>query len=349
VTVQRLSAPAATSPEKVVAWLGAVQSQDYPLALWSVAQRVSKAGADVERAVADGAILRTHVLRPTWHFVARDDLRWMQTLTAPRVLAQLRYNDQRNGVDAALVARSTKLVESAIGRRGHLTRRELTDVLTRAGIRTTAWLVGQLLGHAELRAIICSGVPSGTHQTYALVDERAPKTPSMTRDEMLAELTRRYFQSHGPATVKDYQWWSGLRAPDAVRGIDMLGSAVTRVDVGGRSYVMMTKRPAWRPATGSAHVIQPFDELVVAYSESRDLVDISGAARGSTADGFALLTRGVVYGGQLIARWRTKPARGSRGIAIEPLRRLSSEERASIDAATTRFERFYFRTSRGSH
>jgi hypothetical protein len=228
----------------------------------------------------------------------------------------------------------------------------LTDVLSRAGIRTTAWLVGQLLGHAELRAVICSGVPSGHQQTYALVDERAPKAPSMTRDEMLAALTERYFQSHGPATVKDYQWWSGLRVSDAARGIDMLGGALIRVNASGsgeRTYLAMAKRPAWRPATGSAHVIQPFDELVVAYSESRDLVDVSGSARGASADGFALLMRGVVYDGQLVARWRTTPARGSRGIAIEPLRRLSSKEHAAIDAATTRFERFYFRTSRGSH
>ena len=345
---QRLSAPAAIAPDALVAWLGAVQSQDYPLALWSVAQRLAKkTRAAVERAFSGGAILRTHILRPTWHFVARDDLRWMQALTGPRVLAQLATYDRRNGVDARLVARSTKLVVDAIARRGHLTRREIADIFSRAGIKANAWVVAELLMHAELRAIVCSGVPRGAQQTYALVDERAPKAVSMSRDEMLAELTRRYFQSHGPATAKDFQWWSGLTAGDVSRGIDMLGAMLTKVAAGDRTYLAIAAEKV-RSRPDAAHLIQPFDELVVAYSESRDVVDVSGAARKDVPEGFALLTRGVVRDGQLIARWRMTPARGPRGIAIEPLRRLLGVERTAAAAAAARFERYFF-TSRGSH
>ena len=339
---QRLSAPAASSPADLVAWLGAVQSQDYPIAKWSVAQRLTKSGADVERAVADGTILRTHVLRPTWHFVARDDLRWMQALTAPRILAQLARYDRAGGVDAAIIARSTKTMATAIERRGHLMRREIAGALSDARIKTTPWLVGHLVMYAELHAVVCSGVPKGKQQTYALVDERAPRVRPMARDEAIAELTRRYFQSHGPATAKDYQWWSGLNAADVARGIEMLGRAVERVSSGGRTYFMTgASRPA-RPKSGTAHVIQPFDEIVVAYSESRDVVDICGAARGRTAGGAALLTRGVIYDGQLIARWRITTARGARTIALETIRRLSSAEHDAAAAAASRFERFYF-------
>jgi hypothetical protein len=339
---QRLSKPAAGTPAGIVAWLGAVQSQDYPLAKWSVAQRLSQSNAGVEAAIADGSILRAHVLRPTWHFVARDDLRWMQELTAPRVLALMHHYDRRNGIDAALIGRATRTIAKAIARRGHLTRRDVAEALSHAGIKTTPWLVGQLLMHAELRAVVCSGAPRGRQQTYALVEERAPRPSSMTRDEALAALARRYFQSHGPATARDYQWWSGLSGADVSRGIGLLGRGVERVRSGERTYVVTSARPAMRTRAGSAHAIQPFDEFVVAYSESRAVVDVSGAARAGVAGGAALLTRGVVYDGQLVARWRIAAQRGARALAIDPLRRLSSAERDAVTAAATRFERFYF-------
>jgi hypothetical protein len=265
------------------------------------------------------------------------------------VLIRCGPNDRRNGVDAALVARSTKTIAAAIARRGHLTRAEIAGTLADAGIKTNGWLVAQLLIHAELRAVICSGAPRDRHQTYALVDERAPRRSTMTRDETLAELTRRYFQSHGPATAKDYQWWSGLGAADAARGIDMLGCGLTRVRTGERTYFLCdARRPAPR-ARSTAHLIQTYDELVVGYSESRDVVDVSRATRGGSAPDSALLTRGIVHDGQLVARWRLPPQRGPRAIALEPLKRLSSVEREAVAAAASRFERFYFLASRGSH
>jgi hypothetical protein len=251
------------------------------------------------------------------------------------------HYDRAGGVDAAIIARSTKTIAAAIERRGHLMRREIAGALSDAGIRTTPWLVGHLVMYAELHAVVCSGVPKAKQQTYALVDERAPRLRPMARDEAIAELTRRYFQSHGPATAKDYQWWSGLNAPDAARGIEMLGRAVERMSSGGRTYFTTGADRPVRPKSGTAHLIQPFDEIVVAYSESRDVADISGAARGRTAGGAALLTRGVIYDGQLIARWRIVTVRGARAIALEPIRRLSSDERDAAVAAASRFERFY--------
>jgi len=332
------------SPATLVAWLGALQSQDYPMALWSIAQRLSLTLAAVEAAVVDGSILRTHVLRPTWHFVPRDDLRWMQELTSPRVLALMRYQDRRNGLDAALVTRGVKTIARAIERRGHLTRREIGTALSGARIPTTPWLVGHFLMHAEMRAIVCSGVPRGAQQTFALVDERAPRPSALTRDEALAELTRRYFQSHGPATAKDYQWWSGLKAADASRGIAMLGRRVECVRSGGRVYVMGADRAARRAARGPAHLVQPFDEIVVAYSESRDVVDAAGVA--PAAGG--LLLRAVILDGLLVAQWKITSTRGARAIVIDPLRPLSPAERAAVAKAAARFERGYLASRRSS-
>jgi hypothetical protein len=327
---QGLASPRRETPAALVSWLGAVQSQDYPLAAWSVAQRLSKGTvAAVHAAIADGSVLRTHVLRPTWHFVAREDLRWMQALTANRVLALLCAYDRRLGVDAAFVARSVKRIAAAIERRGHLTRREIAGVVRAGGVAVTPWLVGQLIMHAELRAIVCSGVPRGREQTYALVDERTPAS-TLTRDEALVELARRYFQSHGPATVRDFRWWSGLAAGDAARAAEMLGRAATQVEAGGRTYVSVGQ-PRATPRRAVAHLVQPFDEILVAYAESRDTVDAAGAVR---ARGWSLLLRGVVLDGQVVGRWN-KDANGR--VTLDLVRRVTAAERGAIDRATERF------------
>ncbi len=339
LAAQWLSAPSPRTPADLVRWCGAVQSQDLPLAKWSVGQRLSNGvERDVTAALADGSILRTHVLRPTWHFVARDDLRWMLTLTAPRVLVKLRPFDKRAGMDEAMARQGTRAVGTAIGRRGPLTRTQLAEVLRTSALgEVTNWMVGHVLMHAELRGVICSGPPRGAQQTYALLDERAPAPSSLTHEQALAELARRYFQSHAPATELDYRWWSGLSAADARRGIDALGSELERATLDGTVYLLWrASPPASRPAV-TAHLLQPFDELVVAYSESRHVVDRAELVRHRKPDG--LLTRSVVVNGQVAGRWnRTLDRRHL--LRLELLRTLTPRERTALSAAVERFAAF---------
>jgi DNA glycosylase AlkZ-like len=326
------------SPAALAGWFGAIQAQEYAPATWSIAIRLAQpsSAADVEAAIAGGSILRTHVLRPTWHFVGRDDLRWLQALTAPRVLAMMRPYDLRNGIDAPLVARSTRIIAAAIAKRGHLTRKEIAAVLAGAGIAVNSWRVGELLMHAELGAVVCSGCPRGRQQTYALVDEIAPRIVSMARDEALATLAARYFQSHGPATARDFRWWSGLNAAEASRALEMLGRGFARVRCGDRDYVMPAGvPPAARRERPSAHLIPTYDELLVAYSESRDIVDAVGGARRRK---WGLLLRGVIVDGELVGRWNRESPQGP--LRLELLRRLTPAERAAVAAAAARFERF---------
>jgi hypothetical protein len=316
------------SPAALVKRFGAVQAQDYPYARWAVAQRLTHDIDAVDAAIARGTILRTHVLRPTWHFVPRDDLRWMQALTAARVRAQMRSYERRHGIDDTVVRRATKAIASALERRGHLTRREIGDVVRRAGIDVNAWAVGQLLLHAELQAVVCSGTPRARQQTYALVDERAPRSAWRDRDEALKRLAARYFQSHGPATIRDFRWWSGLDAASAARALGAMGRDVERIDAGGRAYFAVGA-PA-RMRGGTAQFVHPFDEILVGYSESRDLVDAAGLS-GMRAGG--LLLRAVLLDGQIVGRWTPPP-----GAAVEPVRPLTEVERRAVATARGKLE-----------
>jgi winged helix DNA-binding protein len=300
---QRLSGDGCATPEEVVGWLAAVQSQDYGPARWSLGQRC--AGIDdaaVERAFADGAVLRTHVLRPTWHFVTPDDIRWMLELTGPRVHLQSGTMYRRLGLDAELRGRSEALLAEALRGGRQRTRKELGEELAAAGFETGGFRLAYHLMSAELNGVVCSGAPRGRQHTYALLEERAPRSRRLDPDEALAELTLRYFTSHGPATVKDFTWWSSLTVADIRRGLEMAGAKLERTEIDGVPYWCGEAEPPRRPAP-RAQLLQTYDEYVVGYSQSRKVLDESGALRALTRDE-GMFTALAVLDGTAVGRWR---------------------------------------------
>ena len=221
---QGLSETIFKDPVSVVAQLGAVQAQDYAAAKWAVAQRTKGiTDAAMDQALADGTIIRTHILRPTWHFVTPADIRWMLALTAPRIHAFSFTYYRKLELDKAIFKRTNTLLIKALQGGKQLTRAELKSVLKKNSITSDDPLrFTYLIIHAELDGVICSGGRRGKQFTYALLDERVLPTKALGRDEALAELAIRYFTSHGPATLKDYIWWSGLTAQDARNGLEMI-------------------------------------------------------------------------------------------------------------------------------
>jgi hypothetical protein len=322
----------------VVAWMGAVQAQDYPAAKWALGLRApALTDRDVEDAFSRGRILRTHVLRPTWHFVTPADIRWMLALTGPRIRAMSAPNRRKLGVDDGLVARSRRVMERALRGR-QLTRAQIGTALRRAGITVDPMALAHVMMDAELHGVVCSGARAGRHFTYALLEERAPRATPLTREQSLAELARRYFTSHGPATIRDYAWWSGLTAGDARRGIEILGSGLHPKLLGGDTYWSARERAAVPVARG-AHLLPVYDEYLVAY---RDRETVVGPVRVPSAGprGSDVFANAVIVDGRLAGSW-TKP-RGREGIRVDvvPYRRMTPGDHRAISAAAARYGRF---------
>lgn len=300
-----LVGPGFASAVDVVAQLGAAQSQDLEVALWSIAQRVpGLTVADVRHVLDGGELLRTHVLRPTWHFVTPADIRWLLHLTGPRVHVQNGPYYRRFGLDDGALARAHELIRAALSTGEHLTRAQLAAHLAAGGIEAAGPALAHLIMHAELDALICSGRAVGRRQTYALLDERAPSSRDLGSDAALVELTRRYFTGHGPATVRDFRWWSSLTMEQIRAGLDVVGSELHGETVDGRTYLAST--PPGGPSTSAdpvVHLIQSLDEFVVGYQETRDVIDLTGAdaAHGLTP---GLPSALVVLDGQIAGRWR---------------------------------------------
>ena len=234
LSTQGVSRRAFQTAEDVVRWLGAAQSQDYPAAAWAVGQRARNAThAMLDRAFDEGRILRTHVMRPTWHFVMPADIRWMLQLTGPRVNAMSAPYYRKMELDERVFSRTRSTIARALRGGRQLTRADLAAELQKAGITkpNTPLRVSFIMLRAELDGLVCSGARIGRHFTYALLDERVPEAPTLDRDAALAELTRRYFTSHGPATVHDYSWWSGQTMGDARAGLEMVKSELVETAI----------------------------------------------------------------------------------------------------------------------
>ena len=330
--------PPLLSLEAVVGSFAAMQAQEFVPAKWSVAQRsVGVTEAAVNKSFADGKILRTHVLRPTWHFVRREDIRWLVDLTRPRV-HQLNANSYRRfGLDDDVFAKCNALFRRTLSRGAQLTRKELAVVLEKAGITASGLRLGYILMGAELDSVIVSGTLSGKQQTYALFDDRVPDTKTFGRDEALAELAKRYFAMRGPATIKDFAQWSSLTAADARSGLSMIKSQVERLDVDGRTYWAVPSAAVPAPKSPVINLIQGYDEYVMSYSESKDVLFRTGE-QSSGGDPTYLHT--ILLDGQMIGHW--KHTSRSRSVEVETVfyRRLTAVELRALDWAVDQFGRF---------
>jgi hypothetical protein len=336
---QRITSAGLRRPADVVALMGAVQAQAYAAAKWALGLRLHDGAGDagIERAFDEGRILRTHVMRPTWHFVTPADIRWLMELTAPRVHRILSTYNRRLELDTSVLVRGTAVLERALRDRSYLTRRELGDSLRNAGLRLDGMRLAHLMMYGELEGVVCSGPRRGRQFTYALVAERAPGALPLSRDEALATLSRRYFSSHGPATIRDFVWWSGLTTADATRGLEM--NKAGREQVGNRTYWTIGPTPRRTTRDRLVHLLPIYDEYLVAYRD-RDAVPHSPSTIASGAGRSMSFQHALVIAGQVAGSWRLARKLATVLIDAVPHRRLTRVERQALNEAACRYERF---------
>jgi len=327
-------------PRDVVEWLGAVQAQDYAAAKWAVGLRSRDVtDDDIEQAFAGGAILRTHVMRPTWHFVSPADIRWMLALTAPRVNAVNAFRYRELELDDAFFRWSNAVLAKALQGGKQLTRAELVSVLKRAGIATDDLLrFAHIIMRAELDGIVCSGARRGKQFTYALLDERAPQARMLDRDEALAELARRYFASHGPATLQDFVWWSGLTVADARTSLEMVTSQLMHEVVDGQTYWFATYTPPAKDLSQTAYLLPNYDEYTVGYKDRSAIFDASHTGRLDPRGG--LLTSAMVLDGQIVGTWKRTFKKNTVVIEANPFVPLSTTETRAFAASANCYGAF---------
>jgi hypothetical protein len=333
---QRAVPPSFERPADVVKWLGAVQAQDYLGSLWGIGLRTASAlESDVEQAIADRSIVRTWPMRGTLHFVAAEDVRWMLRLLTPRVVARSASRHRQLGLDAATFVKSRSRLEKALGGGRTLTRPEVYRVLEASGVQTTEQRGIHILGQLAMQGVLCFGARSGRQPTFALLGEWIPPSRDLERDEALGELARRYFTSHGPATLHDFAWWSGLSLGDTRRGLEVAGKTLTESVAGASAYWSAPSRSAPRRAA-AVHLLPAYDEYTVAYRDRSAFLDPADAER--TRNG--IFSSVVMVEGRIVGTWRRRATRDHVLVTTELFARPSRAVHRALEAVVKRYGDF---------
>jgi hypothetical protein len=338
---QFLSHPDFTDPSQVVTALGAVQSQDYGGGKWALGQRLKNATTDaaIDQAFNEGKILRTHILRPTWHFVAPEDIRWMLALTGPRVHTANGFIYRQEELDPATIRKGYAVLEKALQGHQPLTRSELGSALEKAGIKAKGIRLGYIVMSAELDGIICSGARRGKQFTYALLEERAPKVKDWTREESLAELTRRYFATRGPATLHDFTWWSGLTMAEAKEGIEAVRSEFVSEVIDGKTYWFDSSVSPVKENSPTAHLLPNYDEYFIGFKDRSAIGEVAKQA-GIKSDDPSFLAHVIILDGQLVGGWRRTISKNAVQVELMLITDLTKTQQRAVDKAISQYGEF---------
>jgi hypothetical protein len=271
IMAQAIGANHLKTPQQVVSWMGAMQAQDFNMAKWAVGIRMSK-GTEraVDAAIKSGKIIRTHVLRPTWHFVTPADIYWMLDLSGARIKSQIKTRQKQLGLTPSLLKKANSLLEKSLGK-NHLTRDELIALMNKSKIATNDSRASHIFLAAELDGLICSGKSKNNKLTYALLSERVPHPEKISREEALYKLANKYFKSHGPATVADFSWWSGLPLTEAKKAAEMCKTKLAVEKINSTEYLFS---PGLEPPTKkqSAFLLPAFDEFIISYKDRSAII-----------------------------------------------------------------------------
>lgn len=296
---QSLSANSFEKPEEVVAHFGAMQAQDYGMALWAVALRMKNPNKiQIENCIGTGEIIRTHILRPTWHLVHQKDIRWIMELTATNVKKAAQYIDKKEGLTDELFLKVWKILEPQFIDYDNLTKETIVSCLSKANIEVSNLLATQIIMRAELSMLLCNGVKKGT---YTLFEKRVATSDKPSKSEAIARLTQVYFQSRGPATLKDFAWWSGLSISDVKIGIAELGNNLKSFQLDALKYFYFEPKNILTEKNTSA-LLPCYDEYTVAYSESRNLVLPENADSAATGNG--IFKPILLSENEIVGTWR---------------------------------------------
>ncbi|MBN2469302.1 MAG: AlkZ family DNA glycosylase [Anaerolineae bacterium] len=333
LAAQRIAASRFEQPADVVRWMGAMQAQDYLQAVWGIGARTAKSTlADVEQTIAAGSILRTWPMRGTIHFVPTEDARWMVDLSAPRMLHSSARRRAQLELDEHTLARCEDVVIAALEGGRRLPRPDILALLEENGIRINGQRGYHILYYLSQRGVLYIGPTEHKQQTFGLLADCAPDARELPREEALAELARRYFISHGPATVYDFAWWAGLTVGDARLGLEGARAALESATIEGQEYWMQAGLAPISPEENGAWLLAGFDEYLLGYKD-RGAVLAPEHAQQIVPGNNGFFRPLLVVEGQVVGTWKRQVRKKAVSVTLQPFTALNHSSDLIAEAA----------------
>lgn len=320
---QQLTETTFSEPEKLVSHFGAIQAQDYAMAKWAIGLRTEKTEKDIEDAINEGKIIRTHILRPTWHFVAAEDIHWMLELTAPSLKRLVTSAAVKMGLEDSLNAYNNKLQKLLSGN-NHLTREEIMlelDIKT-GSVNNISPVI--IMMNAELEGIVCNGIMRGKKFTYASLEERVkPKNNKISKEEALAKLASKYFKSHGPATIQDFSWWSGLSLTNSRLALESIKSELASFQIEDKTYWFYEVSISNKDEEVLMHLLPAFDEFLISYKDRTASIALEHQPLAFTKNG--IFNPVIALNGKIEGTWKRSIKKETVKIEINPINTFNNE------------------------
>ena len=336
---QQIEGSVRKTAKELVGWMGAMQAQDYAMAKWAIGQRQpGSTDASLEAAYNRGEILRTHLMRPTWHFVSADDIYWMLDLTAPQIKRLLKTREKQLELNEAIYSKSRDLLERMLSNGLSMTREELTLEFANIHIATNENRLSHLMIWAEMEGIVCSGPIRKNKLTYSLLTDRVSVKKTVSRDEALATLATRYFKSHCPATLRDFVWWSGLSVTEARKALEMIKTSFQSETIGTETYWFAGELKNTHPLSPSVHLLPAYDEYLISYTDrSAALATVHNK---KTISNNGIFHPVIVVNGQVEGLWKRNTVRELVRIETSHFQLHDPEIRQGIENEAARYGLF---------
>ena len=338
---QQLINPVFDSPKELVAYMGAIQAQEYTMARWAVGVRLKSGSLTaVNEALQKGEILRTHVMRPTWHFIAAEDIRWMLKLSGKRIIAA---NDSYakghcQDISAETYHKAFRLLEKLLEGNNHQTKLELEEAFRKDGFETDDRQINRFFTRAEAEGLICSGADKGSKPTFALLEERVPPVKELHKEEALAKLAHNYFRSHSPATLADFIWWSGLTTTEAKLAMNLISDELTNDLYADRQLFVHNscKEPEH---SDILHLLPSFDEYLISYKDRTDVLDLQHHPKAFNT--FGTFHPVVLYQGKIVGNWKKTPLKNELKIETSWFEKSPKIKKTLLSEGEKRLKTFY--------
>ena len=340
LSCQQIGGTKFKTPKDLASWMGGLQAQDFAMAIWAIGSRLAgSSNRSIQTAIDKGSLLRTHVLRPTWHFVSSEDIGWMLALTGPKILATLKTREKSLELSAHLFTKSETLFQKALNGKSSLTREELISILNKNKIETDHNRGSHLLVHAELTGLICSGQSKGNKQTYALLSERVRRSKHLSREASLEKLADKYFSSHGPATVSDFIWWSGLSPKDARHAIEIIQNRFHSESIGKDLYWFGQTSDMASLSQQKLFLLPAYDEYIISYKSRVASLQAVHNTRAISSNG--IFRPVIVLNGQVIGLWRRTTKNQTLIIETELFQKIKPALKDQLEEAVKQFGQFF--------
>ncbi|MDL2297118.1 winged helix DNA-binding domain-containing protein [Bacteroidales bacterium OttesenSCG-928-B11] len=339
---QLLACHSKKSSKEIVSHLGIVQAQNFDMAKWAIGVRLNNATVcNIEDALNTGEILRTHILRPTWHFVAAEDIHEFRELSSARLLPIYEAYGKSWGADEKLIAQGSRRMEKLLEKHGHLTKQEIGEHLANDGFELDQHTLSHVLSRSELLGITCSGIVGVNKHTYALLEERVPKTKPFIKEEALGRLAFKFFNSHGPATIHDFSWWSGLLTSEAKSALELVKEHFVSETLNDKTFWMKNDVTIPEKDRESVLLLPPFDEFVVSYKDRSEIIEKEYHSKVMTKNGIFSST--IMLNGKIIGSWRKVKKKNDIHVELSFFEKTSQNREQKFEKEIERVKRFYDR------